>query len=313
MKVAILGAGSFGVALAVQMSRQGSNVVLWEYLPEHAYAMQKERISHHLPQITLPNQVSISSDMKEVLSGSEIVLIAVPSDTVEDTIEKAKLYLADQNIIVCSKGFGSGSRLLSEVISHLIPNRIFYLYGPTLALEMAKGELSAMVLAGGDGKEKIKEKIESENLIIELSDDIIGLQVGAALKNVVTIFVGIAEGAGLGQNTQAFIFTRGISDIQKIGIALGADSNTFIGLTCVGDLTLHSRNRNLGIELGRGRALAEILSEMDYVPEGVLTLKNAHALRLRLGVDVSTIENLYAIVFENKDIEKAVSDINTLE
>ena len=94
---------------------------------------------------------------------------------------------------------------------------------------------------------------------------------------------------------------------------MGADSNTFIGLTCVGDLTLHSRNRNLGIELGRGRALAEILSEMDYVPEGVLTLKNAHALRLRLGVDVSTIENLYAIVFENKDIEKAVSDINTLE
>ena len=167
MKVAILGAGSFGVALAVQMSRREHEIVLWEYLPEHAELMRTERISHHLSQVRIPNGVGISSSMEEVLRGAEIVLIAVPSDAVEATIEKAKPYFHDADIVMCSKGFASGSRLLSEVLSHIIPNRIFYLYGPTLALELAKGELSAMVLAGGEGKEKIKEKIESKNFILK--------------------------------------------------------------------------------------------------------------------------------------------------
>lgn len=271
MKISLLGKGSFGSVLASYLSSRGHDVQIDE------------------------------------VDKSEIIFVCVPSYAVVSALLKEKI--TNQKIIICSKGFASGEKLLSEALEEKFKNEIFFLYGPTLAEELEKGELSAMVLAGGDGKKELKKQIESETLRIELSDDIIGAQVGAALKNAVTIFVGIVKGAGYGENTQAYIFTKGIQEIQKIGIALGAEPNTFFGLTCLGDLTLHSRNRYLGIELGKGRNLDDIISEMHYFPEGINALRNAKIMAKRLSVDIPFISLLYSIIFENYSMQDAIKEI----
>lgn len=273
MKISILGMGTFGGAMASHLERKGHKIE------------------------------------SEVIFDSDIVLVATPSYAVISALVKEKNNIKNQKIIVCSKGFCENGELLSEGLKKEFTNDIFFLYGPTLASGITNGDLSAMVLAGGEGKEEIKKEIESKNLRIELSDDIIGVQVGAALKNVVTIFVGIAEGAGYNGNTQAFIFTKGLQEIQKIGIALGAKANTFLGLTCVGDLTLHSRNRQLGIELGKGRILEDIVKDMGYTPEGLTALKNAKGIACKLCIEVPFIKDLFSLVFEGKPIKEAIEDI----
>jgi glycerol-3-phosphate dehydrogenase (NAD(P)+) len=273
MKIGILGVGTFGRAMADHLGRLGHEIV------------------------------------EESSAQSEITLVCVPSFAVIDALEKERGNISGQSIVICSKGFASEEKLLSEVLREKFENKIFFLYGPTLADELSIGMLSAMILAGGDGKDGLKKVIESDSLRIELSDDVVGVEVGAALKNVVTIFVGIAEGAGYGQNTQAFIFTKGVEEVQKIGTALGANPNTFIGLSCVGDLTLHSRNRYLGIELGKGRSLPDIVDEMKYTPEGILALKNAKSMAKKLGIKVPFIEDLYSLVFEDKSIKSAIEDV----
>lgn len=273
MKIALLGKGTFGSVFASYLSCRGHDVQI------------------------------------DKIENPQIIFVCVPSYAVVSALLKEKDKIADQKIIICSKGFASEKKLLSEALKEKFKNEIFFLYGPTIAEELEKGELSAMVLAGGEGKEKLKKQIESETLRIELSDDIIGAQVGAALKNVATIFVGIAEGAGYGENTQAYIFTKGVQEIQKIGVALGAEQNTFFGLTCVGDLTLHSRNRYLGIELGKGRNLDDIILEMHYIPEGINALKNAKAMTERLGIDTPLIRLLYSIIFGNYSIQDAIKEI----
>ncbi len=273
MKISILGMGTFGSAIAKHLRRKGH-------------------------------------DVYEVISpDSQVVFVCVPSYSVVSALTKEKSNIKNQKIIICSKGFASEKKLLSDALREEFTNEIYFLYGPTLANELGEGKLSAMILSGGDGKAQLKKEIESDSLRIELSDDIIGTQVGAALKNVVTIFVGIAEGAGYGENTQAFIFTKGVEEVQKIGVALGANPNTFIGLSCVGDLTLHSRNRHLGLELGKGRKLEEIIEEMKYTPEGITALRNAKGIAKALGVKIPFIEDLYALVFEGKSIKSAIEDI----
>lgn len=273
MKIAILGVGTFGSALKAHLERRGHTI------------------------------------LPETVSGSEAIIVSTPSYAVCSALLKEKEYITDQKIIICSKGFASEEKLLSEILQDNFTNELFFLYGPTLADGLTRGDLCGMVLAGTTDTHKLKNELESENVRIETSNDIIGTQVGAALKNVVTIFVGIAEGAQYGENTQAFIFTKGVQEIQKIGVALGADPNTFLGLTCVGDLTLHSRNRNLGIELGKGRNLDEVIQEMGYTPEGLTALKNAKGISERLHIEVPFIWDLYAVVFEGKPIQKAIEDI----
>lgn len=273
MKIAILGAGTFGSAMAKHLSR----------------------LRHELT-------------LEEVF-GSEVIFVSVPSYAVVSALLKVRKDIKNQKIVICTKGFASEEKLISEAVKGEFPNDVFFLYGPTLAEELSNGELSAMVLAGGEGKEELKKEIESETLRIELSDDVIGVQVGAALKNVVTIFVGILEGAGYHENAQAFIFTRGVQEIKKIGVALGANPDTFLGLTCVGDLTLRSRNRRLGIELGKGRKIDEITAEMGYVPEGINALKNAKIMARKIGIKAPFIETVYAIIFEDMPTKEAIQKI----
>lgn len=240
---------------------------------------------------------------------SEIVIVATPSYAVVPALLELKNKIGNRKVVICSKGFADEGILMSEALQEHFPNNLYFLYGPTLADGIRRGDLSAMVLGGNGPKKLVIEALQSHTLRIETTSDVIGIQVGAALKNVVTIFVGVAKGAGYSGNTQGYVFTRGLQEIQKIGVALGAKSETFTGLSCVGDLTLYSRNRKLGVKLGKGRKLDEIIAETGYLPEGITALKNAKFIAKRLHIKVPFIDDLYSLVFENKSISEAIEDV----
>ena len=274
MKISILGYGTFGQAIATRLIINGHEILINE------------------------------------VKGSDMILVATPSYRVKEALLEHKDFIINQKIIICSKGFNKDGDLISTVLEKEFPhNSIYFLYGPTLAEGLINGDLSAMVLAGGSSKEEVKKQIESQNLKIELSDDVVGVQIGAAMKNVVTIFVGIAEGASYGQNTQAYIFTKGLQEIQKLGVSLGAEPNTFIGLTCSGDLSLRSRNRLLGIEIGKGRKIENIVAKKKYMLEGLATIKNHKNISSKLGVELPFVDILFSIIFEGYSVEEGIRRI----
>ena len=236
--------------------------------------------------------------LPEQTKDAEMIFVVVPSDVVLDVLLKEKENIVNQKIIICSKGFYKNSILISESLEDNFQN-IFYLYGPTLAQEIKEGKLSAFVLAGGIGKEEIKKEVESSQVHIELSDDVIGVQVGASLKNVMAIFLGIIEGQNYGENTKAYAFTKCVKEIKNFGLKLGAKEETFLGLSCVGDLTLFSRNRLFGVEIGKERKMETILKELDFTPQGIENTKYAREIAKREGIPIPIIDSLYSILFKN--------------
>ena len=247
----------------------------------------------------------------DAVDNSELIFVCVTSNLVLPSLLNIQKEITNQKIIICSKGFAKEGKLISQVLKEEFKNKneIFYLCGPTLAEELEKGVLSGMVLAGGNGKEEIKKQIESESLYIELSDDIIGVEISATLKNIMAIFIGIVQGVEYGQNTNAFIFTKAVQEIKNIGLMLGAKADTFLGLSCVGDLFLSSRNRLLGVELGKGRKLDDVIRETNYTPCGVYAIKDAKIMIEKLNINAPMIKSLYRIMFENYPIKDAIKEI----
>lgn len=270
MKISILGYGTFGSAIATRLILNNHTIY------------------------------------KEEINDSDLILVSVPSFAVSDVLISYKKEIKNQKIIICSKGFDKSGDLFSNVLNKEFPNnKIYFLYGPTLAEDLNNGSFSIMILAGDEGKEDLKKELESENLKIELSDDIVGVQVGSALKNTVGILIGIVEGAGLGQNTQAFVYSKGLEEIQKIGIYLGAKKETFIGPTCAGDLFVKSRSRILGIELGKGRRFEDVSKEITYPKEGISSLKsilNVYDSK----IDLKFFKIINDIIFNGLDIKEAI-------
>ena len=310
MIITILGGGSWGTALAVHLAKKNHQVRVWEFVEQQAKEMQEQRVCKLLPEVKLPENIFISSRMKEVFP-SDLALLVVPSEHVEKTVQQAKSCLNRQPIIICSKGFAPGTRLLTEAISEIIPNPLFCLYGPTHAEEVGKGLFSGIVLAGGEGKERIKAELESSDLKIDLSDDLVGVQVAAALKNILAIFIGILDGLKLGDNAKAYFIVKGMEEIRHIGLAWGGKEETFHGLAGIGDIIVtcmsrHSRNRYVGEQLGKGRKLAEILAEMSMVAEGVNTIKSAMILKERFKLELPMITSLHQVLFESRDVRKLV-------
>jgi len=274
MKISILGYGVFGSAMGFHLNNLGH--VIYE----------------------------------EEVRDSELILVAVPSYAVREVLSKFKDEILNQNIIICSKGFSEEGELLSVVLGREFPNnKVFFLYGPTLAEGIMKGEFSGMVLAGGQGKEELKKEIESDNMYIELSDDVVGVQVGATFKNAVGIWIGLVEGASCGKNTEAFVYAKGLMEIRKLGVSLGANPDTFLGLTGAGDLYLRSRSRMLGVEIGKGRDFEEVAKEMVYPKEGIATLRNISNIIRHTGVDLSFFQLAYDVVFNNMKVMDAIKKI----
>ena len=273
MKIAILGYGNFGSGFGTYLSKIGHEII------------------------------------KEEIGDSEIVIVSVPSFAVVPTLLSFKEKLDNKKIIICSKGFTSNGNLISNELKENEINNVFFLYGPTLVEGILKEEISGMVLAGGDGKEEIKKQIESEKLHIEISDDMIGVEIGSALKNVMTILIGIAEGSGYGMNTRAFIFIRCLEEIQKFGVALGAKKDTFYGLSCLGDLTLDSRNRHLGVEFSKGRKIDDIVKEASCTLEGIGTLKTAMIISQKYHVDIPIMSTINSILEGDLSIKDGIKRI----
>ncbi len=314
MNISILGGGSWGTALAVQLAKNKHQVKVWEFFEEQARKMQVERVCPLLPEVRLPENIFVSSKMEEVVSGSKLVLMVVPSDKVEVTINQAAKFLENQAIIICSKGFASNLRLLSEAVKEKVKGEVYCLYGPTHAEEVGLGKLTGIVLAGGKGKAKLKKVLESENFKVELSKDIIGVQVAAALKNIIAIFIGLLEGLGEGDNAKAYIMTKGLEEIKEVGLAWGAKKETFYGLAGMGDLIVtctskHSRNRHVGEQIGKGRKLSEVLAEMKMVAEGVTNLKEAINLQEKFKLKLPLINGLYEILLEDKNPKEVLKKI----
>ncbi len=312
--IAILGGGSWGSALAVHLAKNHHHVKVWEFVETQAQEMQEKRVCPLLPHAKLEKNIFISHKMEEVLPESEAVFIVVPSDKVEITLENAVRFLSHQPIILCSKGFSVQGGLLSEVVKSKVKGEVYCLYGPTHAEEVCSGKFSGIVLAGGKGKQRLKKIIENPNLRVELSKDLIGVQIAAALKNILAIFIGVVDGMGLGDNTRAYVITKGLAEIQQVGLKMGAKKETFYGLAGIGDVivtctSVHSRNHYVGEQLGKGRKLDEILAEMKMVAEGVTTLKHAIKLEVKYGLKLPLINGLHKILFEGKKPEEVLREI----
>ncbi|MBT4935804.1 NAD(P)-dependent glycerol-3-phosphate dehydrogenase [Candidatus Woesearchaeota archaeon] len=313
MKISILGGGSWGTALAVHLAKKNHTITMWEFFQEQAQKMHQDRFCPLLPDAKLPENISVYSNMEPVLSDSELILVVVPSDKVESTMEKAKPFLKNQPIIVCSKGFANNTQLLSDVMKQY-SSEVYCLYGPTHAEEVCKGLFSGIVLAGSEGKEKIKDIFETDTFKVDLSDDLVGVQVCAALKNILAVFIGVLDGMGLGDNAKAFVMTKGLQEIQQVGIEWGALPETFLGLAGMGDVIVtctsqHSRNRFAGQEVGKGNLLDDVLKGMAMVAEGVTTAQCVPELVKRFNVNIPLLQGLYDILFTQKNPEQVLREL----
>ncbi|MBI2666248.1 NAD(P)-dependent glycerol-3-phosphate dehydrogenase [Candidatus Woesearchaeota archaeon] len=316
MRIAIIGGGSWGTALGVHLAKKNHQIKIWEFFAEQAKEMQEQRTCRLLPEVKLPEQIYVCSDLELTLKDSEAVLVVVPSDKVEVTLKNAASFIQEQPVILCSKGFASGQRLLSDVVQSHVKGNVYCLYGPTHAEEVCKGMFTGIVLAGKKGKERtqLKKALEHDDFRVEASEDLIGVQVAAALKNILAIFIGVLDGLQLGDNSKAYVMTKGLGDIRTLGVALGAKKETFYSLAGMGDLIVtcsskHSRNRHVGEQIGKGRMLDEVLAEMKMVSEGVTNAKEAVLLQKKLGLHLPLISGLHEILFEGKSAKEVLKKI----
>lgn len=314
MKIAILGGGSWGTALALHLAKKKHDIKIWEFFPHLAEEMQDKRKNPLLPGVVIPKNIFVTSQAKEALAGAELILLVVPSDKAEETMKNISVYLNKQPLLICSKGFCREAELLSSMVGKYHHGEIYCFYGPTHAEEVSRGMLSGIVLAGKKSNKSfhlLKKELESENLRVELSEDIIGAQVASSLKNLLALWTGILSGAGYGDNTKAYVMTKGLAEIKEIGLKWGAEEETFYGLAGVGDIVVtctsrHSRNFHVGEEVGKGRKLDDVLSEMKMVAEGVNTLKHLPYIKKKFGLSLPLLTGLGKVMFRNEKLKKVL-------
>ena len=316
--IAVLGAGSWGTALAILLARNGYPVHLWAHHPTHAEGMQGTRSNaRYLPGIHFPELLQVSSDLAEVITRSDDILVVVPSHAFRQTLQHIKPHLsAPHRLAWATKGFEHGSCKLLHQVAHeelddLMPMAV--ISGPTFAKEVASGLPGAVTVASKnpDFATEVAAMLHSERFRAYTSDDVVGVEVGGAVKNALAIAAGIADGLGFGANTRAALITRGLAEVMRLGVALGGQRETFMGLAGLGDLVLtctddQSRNRRLGLALGRGDNQAQAKKDIGQVVEGVITAQEVHTLAQRQGVEMPIVEQVYRVLYENESPRGAV-------
>lgn len=322
-KFAVIGAGSWGTTLANLLAEKGYKVTLWIYEADLAQRMQQTGINDtYLPGVTLAENLSYTSDLLEAVSEKQLLLFVSPSQVTRQLIKQALPKIDPKALLVCaSKGIENNSlMLMSQVFEELLPeglaSRLGFLSGPSFAKEVVQRMPTAVVAAARDlaRAEEIQEIFSTDRFRVYTHDDIIGVELGGAMKNVIALAAGVVDGLGFGHNSRAGLITRGLAEMTRLGLKLGGRAETFAGLAGMGDLVLTctgdlSRNRTVGIELGKGRKLEEILSGMQMVAEGVKTTLSAYQLAQKLDVEVPIIEQMYQILYQDKDPHQAVSDL----
>ena len=317
--IAVIGAGSYGTCLAMLFGRAGHNVSLWARNAETAAAMQASRGCKYLPGHELPATITVTADLEAAVRGKQFVVGVTPSHGARDVLGRAAQWMdPDVVVINASKGLEDGTlatldRVYEEIFPEQIAMRATYLSGPTFAGEIAAGSPAAIVLAGRDHRTTAlaQEALKTLHFRIYRTDDVVGVLIGGALKNVIAIGAGVSDGMGFGSNTRVALMTRGLAEITRIGVAMGANPLTFAGLSGMGDLVLTcsgdaSRNRRVGLALGQGKKMAEVLSEIGQVAEGVKTAKVAKQLADKLGVDAPIMHVMHAALHEGMPIKEVV-------
>lgn len=325
LPVAVIGAGSYGTCLAFLLASAGHDVTLWARGEAFADELQRSRENRaYLPGFRLPDAVTVTSDLERTVRDKCIVLGVTPSHAIRDVLGRASAWFDPDVVVVnASKGLEESSLLtIDELYRQIFPPRIAaracYLSGPTFAAEIAGGMPSAIVLAGRDPETTrfVQRQLSTDRFRTYSSDDVTGVLVGGAIKNVVAIAAGVSDGLGFGSNARAALITRGLAEISRIGVAMGAQPTTFAGLSGMGDLVLTcssdtSRNRKVGLALGQGRPMQEILADMRMVAEGIKTTSVAHTLAARLGVPAPITDVMYSIVHEGAPARETMQKLMT--
>lgn len=319
-KVAVIGSGSWGTALAVMLQKHGHDVVIWSRRQDAVKQMEKERENkEYLPGVLLPEGLSFTAEREKAVKYAEIIILSVPSKAVRQTAIDFSPYLNSNQVLVnVAKGLEENSlKRLSQVIQECAPQcQVCVLSGPSHAEEVAR-EIPTTCLIASENAETAKmvqEEFMNPRFRLYTNTDMVGVEMGAALKNVMALAAGISDGLGFGDNTKAAIMTRGIAEMSRLGIEMGGKLETFAGLSGIGDLivtctSMHSRNRRAGILLGKGKSLAETLAEIKMVVEGVNTVQAAYTLAKEHNVEMPITNAIYEVLFQGKNAEQAVLDL----
>ncbi len=327
MKIAVIGAGSWGTTLANLFAKKSEDVMLWAYEPEVAEGINRfQRNELFLPEIKPSPRVVATSELETVVQGAQVVLTVCPSHVMRSLVGRVAKHLSKEVIIVnASKGLETRTLLrMSEVIREVIPtslgDRLATLSGPSFSFEVAKERPTVITAASNNEAtaEFVQQLFSTSYFRVYKHDDLIGVELGGALKNVIAIATGMIEGVGLGVNTRAALITRGLVEIIRLGTALGAKAATFSGISGLGDLMLTctgdlSRNRAVGLRIGKGETLKEISGASRTVAEGIRTTESAYQLALRHSIEMPITENVYRILFEGHSVKSAISELMNRE
>ena len=319
MKIAVLGSGGWGTALAMLLEENGHQVTLWSYLEQESKQLQATGENPLLPGVKLPAGLSYTWDLDCVV-GSDVVVMATPSFGVRSTAEQIAGRLSPGTVLVSvSKGIEKGTFLrMSQIIREATGDRfpVVTLSGPSHAEEVARKVPTAVVSASPDraAAEQVQDLFLNDHFRVYSSSDVVGVELGAALKNVMALCTGCCTGMGYGDNTKAMLMTRGLAEMARLGVALGGRKDTFTGLAGVGDLivtctSMHSRNRRCGILIGQGRPVAQALEEIGAVVEGYYAAANARTLAQKAGVEMPISQAAYEVLYEGRDPKLVVTDL----
>ncbi|PIP21247.1 MAG: glycerol-3-phosphate dehydrogenase [Candidatus Omnitrophica bacterium CG23_combo_of_CG06-09_8_20_14_all_40_11] len=325
MRISILGDGGWGTALAILLHHKGLKASLWGAFPDYVSYLDKKRINtKFLPQIKIPKDIEITSNLNNAIYDKELIIFAIPSQYLRRVLKMIHQLDCPREVIYLSviKGIETGSlKRMSEVIHEEIGNvKLAVLSGPTIAYEVAKEIPTTAVIASYDKnlRKYLQGIFMTERFRIYTNDDVIGVELGGSLKNIIAIACGISDGLGFGTNTKAALLSRGLVEISRLGYAMGARVRTFSGISGLGDLVTtcvspYSRNRFVGEQIGKGKSLKQVKARMQMVAEGVLTTQSAYALSLKYKVDMPITKEVYSVLYKNKSPERAVRDLMSRE
>ena len=321
-KISVIGSGGWGIALTILLHKNGHDLTIWSFDKKEAEELKKTRQNKtKLPNILLPEDVKVTDDLKEVVDDKDILILAVPSKAIRSVSKSLKNIIKDNQIIVnVAKGLEEDTlETMTDIIEEELKDKnpkVAVLSGPSHAEEVGRGIPTTCVVSAHNKELTLylQNVFMNPSFRVYTSPDMLGVEIGGALKNVIALAAGIADGLNYGDNTKAALITRGIKEISSLGVAMGGEQSTFYGLTGLGDLivtcaSMHSRNRRAGILLGQGKTLDEAIKEVNMVVEGVYSAKSALMAAKKYNVEIPIIEQVNAVLFENKNAAEAVNEL----
>ena len=321
-KISVIGSGGWGIALTILLHKNGHDLTIWSFDKKEAEELKKTRQNKtKLPNILLPEDVKVTDDLKEAVDDKDILILAVPSKAIRSVSKSLKNIIKDNQIVVnVAKGLEEDTlETMTDIIEEELKGKkpqVAVLSGPSHAEEVGKGIPTTCVVSAHNKELTLylQNIFMNPSFRVYTSPDMLGVEIGGALKNVIALAAGIADGLNYGDNTKAALITRGIKEISALGVAMGGEQSTFYGLTGLGDLivtcaSMHSRNRRAGILLGQGKTLDEAIKEVNMVVEGVYSAKSALMAAKKYNVEIPIIEQVNAVLFENKNAAEAVNEL----